>query len=518
MLTKRRRSFTGFIALSLVLTGFSAQLLFKSEVRRWETRFAQHVQNVSGAVRNHLDTNEAVLAGFSAFLQAVEQSDADATARYAAAVVAAYPQIYMLEVARGVPLSEQYGFEKLLRLSWRADFKLKDFPSLTQRPALRQVQLNETWPLLFMHPELPQASALYGVRLETVDYLSHALAKAKRTVKPVATPVFAMYEGGNAYILLQRVKRSEGMQQRGGLNFFGSTMVALLLTRTDSLLAAVHNAEVDHRVRLEALLKAGTGVPQHLFSTESEPTGALDRLLLPLLQDRVEIRSLSQPTTLLFERQLRLGDVLTFETLTLLAILAGALVLLPVVLVRHFRTIELAEREHERSVYLATHDVLTRLPNRHLLADRFGEAYAYWQRHGTPFALMVVDLDHFKDINDRFGHEIGDQVLQTVADRMRHATRAYDTVARYGGDEFVVLVRDLATPADAEAAGRQLLQAINLPIETAAGTQSVSCSIGIALCPSQGETFDALLTAADQAMYRIKQRGREGIALSDSSG
>src|SRR5690606_31766231 len=120
-----------------------------------------------------------------------------------------------------------YGFEKLLRLSWRADFKLKDFPSLTQRPALRQVQLNETWPLLFMHPELPQASALYGVRLETVDYLSHALAKAKRTVKPVATPVFTLYEGGNAYILLQRVKRSERMQQGGGLNFFGSTMVAL---------------------------------------------------------------------------------------------------------------------------------------------------------------------------------------------------------------------------------------------------------------------------------------------------
>ena len=132
MFTKRRSSLIGFIILAVGLVGFSALLLLKSETQRTEKRFSEYVQNISGIVRNQLDTNEAVLAGFSAFLQAVDQSDTDAAARYAAAVLSAYPHIYMLEAARAVPIGEQAAFEDLLRRTWRPDFELKDFPSLTQ--------------------------------------------------------------------------------------------------------------------------------------------------------------------------------------------------------------------------------------------------------------------------------------------------------------------------------------------------------------------------------------------------
>ena len=106
-LTKRHRAFAGFIILAVGLMGMSALLLLKSETQRRETRFYEYVQNISGIVRNQLDTNEAVLAGFSAFLQAVDQSDTEAAARYAAAVMAAYPHLYMLEAARAVPVAEQ---------------------------------------------------------------------------------------------------------------------------------------------------------------------------------------------------------------------------------------------------------------------------------------------------------------------------------------------------------------------------------------------------------------------------
>ncbi|MFL1529171.1 diguanylate cyclase domain-containing protein, partial [Pseudomonas sp. O230] len=175
-----------------------------------------------------------------------------------------------------------------------------------------------------------------------------------------------------------------------------------------------------------------------------------DRLLLPALSDRVEIRSVSQPMTLLFERQLRLGDILTAETLIVLAVLAGAFVLVPGMLIRHFKAIERAEVEHERSAYLATHDVLTQLPNRYLLADRFDQAFSDWKASGTAFAVLLIDLDHFKDINDKYGHEVGDQVLKAVANRMLQVTRSCDTVARYGGDEFVILITDLINPESAE--------------------------------------------------------------------
>ena len=517
MLTNHRRSLVGLIILAVGLIGFSAQLLLKSEIHRWETRFSEYVQNISSDARNQLDSNEAVLAGFSAFLQAVDQSDADAAAHYAATVLAAYPHIYMLEVARGMPMSEQTAFAALLRRTWRPDFEFKDFPSLTHQPAQRQVYLGKTWPVLFMYPVRSEANAIYGVKLETAGYLSYALAQTQNNLKPVVSPVFSMYEGGNAYILMQSVSRPEQAREHSRPNFFGSTMVALLLIKTGSLLEAVNHANVDPLVGISAVLKTAAGSENNVFSTETEQVDFLDRLFLPSLNDRVEIRSASQPMTLLFERQLRLTDVLTKETLMILAALAVALVLMPIVLIRHFKAIKIAEREHERSAYLATHDVLTQLPNRYLFADCFDQAFSPWKRHGVSFAVMVIDLDHFKEINDKYGHELGDQVLRAVADRMLQEVRSCDTVARYGGDELVVLMTDLASPKDAAIMAERMLEAIGKPIVTTAGELFVSCSIGVSLCPIHGQSLDTLLKAADQAMYSVKQLGREGIALSTNN-
>ncbi|MFJ2690673.1 diguanylate cyclase domain-containing protein [Pseudomonas sp. NPDC087336] len=513
-MTKRHRAFAGFIILAVGLMGMSALLLLTSETQRRETRFYEYVQNISGIVRNQLDTNEAVLAGFSAFLQAVDQSDTEAAARYAAAVMSAYPHLYMLEAARAVPVAEQSAFEALLRRTWRPDFTLKDFPTLTRQPARHQAFMRETWPVLFMYPVLSQANAIYGVRLETVGYLSHALARTYNNPKPVVSPVFTMYEGGDAFILMQSVSRPERVRENSRPNFFGSTMVALLLVRTGSLLDAVIHANVDPRVHIRAVLQNAAGSESHVFATGTGQAGSVDRFFLPLLEERVEIRSASQPMTLLFERQLRFADVLSGQTLMLLVLLGAAFVLIPLLLIRHFKALERAEVQHQRSTYLATHDVLTDLPNRYLFADRFEQAMSHWKLERAPFAVLLIDLDHFKDINDHYGHEVGDQVLRVLASRMLGATRGGDTVARYGGDEFVALVTDLADPDNAQLKASKMLEAIGQSIVTSAGEISLSCSIGIALCPLHGQTLDTLLKAADQAMYGVKQLGRKGIAMT----
>lgn len=511
--TNRRSSLLGFIFLAVGLVLFSALLLLKTEIQRRQTYFSEYVQNISGIVRNQLDTNEAVLSGFSAFLQAVDQSDTEATARYAAAALSAYPHIYMLEVARAVPIAEQVAFENLLRRTWRPDFELKDFPSLTQQPVKPQVFLKETWPVLFMYPLLPESSSIYGVRLETVAYLSHALARTHNSQKPVVSPVFSMYEGGSAYILMQSVSRPE--QERGSAspNFFGSTMVALLLIKTGALFDAVNHANIDPLVHITAVLKTAAGSQSDVFSTPVQQAGFLDRLLLPQLNDHVEILNSSQPMTLVFERQLRFGDVLTEEMLVILLALAGALVLMPMVLIRHFRSMERAEIEHERAAYLATHDVLTQLPNRYLFAERFAQALTDWEVKGIAFAVLVIDLDHFKEINDLYGHDVGDQVLRAVARRILQASRSCDTVARYGGDEFVMLISNLSDPGSAELQAARVFDTIVQKVATSAGELSVSCSVGVSLCPVHGQSLDALLKAADQAMYGVKQLGRRGVGM-----
>lgn len=518
MLIKRRRSIAGLMVLAISLIGFSALLLMKSEAQRQEALFSDYVQNIAGMVRNQLDTNDAVLAGFSAFLQAVDQSDTAATAKYAATILSAYPHIYMLEVARAVPIVDQQGFTALLRQTWRPDFELKQFSTLTQHDAQPQVALAETWPILFMYPAYPQSSAIYGVRLETVPYLSYALAQTHDNPKPIASPVFSLYEGGDAYILMRSVRRTEHRAASALPNFFGSTMVALLIVRTDALLDAVSHVNGDPLVSIVAVMNNTAGSKSTVVSQVTERAPWFDRWLLPRLGDRVEIESSSQPMTLSFGRQLRFSDVLNTETSIMLTVLLGALIVIPLALSKHFIAIKRADAEHERSVYLATHDVLTGLPNRYLLVYRFNQALSRWKNAQVPFAVLLIDLDHFKSINDKHGHAVDDQVLQVVASRMLHASSASDTVARYGGDEFVVLISEVSNPDRAQQQANNMLRAVEQPISTTAGELFISCSIGVSQCPANGKSLDALLKAADQAMYGVKQVGRNGVAMTEQDG
>jgi diguanylate cyclase (GGDEF)-like protein len=267
-------------------------------------------------------------------------------------------------------------------------------------------------------------------------------------------------------------------------------------------------------VSVSAVMKTGTDATSRVAFQQADVAGWLERLLLPEWAEWIDARSTSQPITLEFERQLRFADILSTETLIVLTLLLAALIAVPAALVRHFAAIAIADAEHKRAAYLATHDVLTQLPNRFLLVDQFDQALAQWHHRKTRFAVLLIDLDHFKRVNDQHGHAVGDQVLQVIAARMLQATNAHDTVARYGGDEFVVLMPQLADSDSAEQTAVNVLAAIEKPIVTVAGALSVSCSVGISICPLHGQDLDGMLKSADQAMYDVKQMGRRGTAMA----
>jgi diguanylate cyclase (GGDEF)-like protein/hemerythrin-like metal-binding protein len=157
--------------------------------------------------------------------------------------------------------------------------------------------------------------------------------------------------------------------------------------------------------------------------------------------------------------------------------------------------------------YLALRDPLTELPNRALFFDRLRQALVAARRHGSSFAVLVSDLDGFKLINDRYGHETGDALLQMAAKRLRAATREGDTVARIGGDEFSALLARAATPEDAAIVARRMVQALDQPIVVAGQPCQVGISIGIALYPAGGKDMDVLVAHADAAMYAAKRAG-----------
>ena len=169
----------------------------------------------------------------------------------------------------------------------------------------------------------------------------------------------------------------------------------------------------------------------------------------------------------------------------------------------------------ERIRFVAHHDHLTQLANRLMFQERLGEALASARQNDHGFALLCLDLDGFKQVNDTRGHEIGDKLLVAVAKRLRENLRERDTVARMGGDEFAIIESSGSQPAAAIALAQRLIAAIGQPYELDGRRSVVSVSIGIAVFPTDGENPDALLRNADTALYRAKQAGRNAFRLFD---
>ena len=172
---------------------------------------------------------------------------------------------------------------------------------------------------------------------------------------------------------------------------------------------------------------------------------------------------------------------------------------------------ERVRRSQMRIEFLATHDSLTGLPNRILARDRFGHAIALARRHQTMAALVFLDLDNFKSVNDSLGHPRGDELLRTVGDRLTKVLRDSDTVCRQGGDEFLILLGDVRDRSDVAEIGEKLLGQLTAPFLLDGLEVSTSGSMGIAMYPEDGADFDELLKRADIAMYAAKDAGRNAI-------
>jgi diguanylate cyclase (GGDEF)-like protein/PAS domain S-box-containing protein len=175
-----------------------------------------------------------------------------------------------------------------------------------------------------------------------------------------------------------------------------------------------------------------------------------------------------------------------------------------------FADITSIKEAQDKFAYAAHHDALTGLPNRVLFHDRLEQVLSRARRHGESVALLFVDLDRFKMVNDTLGHEAGDLLLQEVAQRLVGCMREEDTVARMGGDEFVVIQQGITQPSEAGLLATRLLRQVGQPLTLAGHDMVVGLSIGISLYPQDGEDVSALLKNADAAMYRAKELGRNG--------
>jgi diguanylate cyclase (GGDEF)-like protein len=181
----------------------------------------------------------------------------------------------------------------------------------------------------------------------------------------------------------------------------------------------------------------------------------------------------------------------------------------------HATVVDISDRKRaeEQIEFHAYHDVLTHLPNRKLFTDRLRHSLTRAKRSNKAVAVMFIDVDHFKAVNDTLGHTAGDELLLEMARRLRECVRDDDTVARLGGDEFTIILSDLRHPEDALGVAEKILAAVQEPLTINGMPIVVSASIGIALYPEDGHDPESLLRNADSAMYRAKEAGRSMVQL-----
>ena len=231
------------------------------------------------------------------------------------------------------------------------------------------------------------------------------------------------------------------------------------------------------------------------------------RSLVRSRMQQLEAQSGSAPW--IEEKFIRIGGaVIDVEVASISFFLEGKLTVQTI-----FRDITERKQVAQRLEHLALYDPLTGLPNRTLFFDRMAQLLALSKRNNFVLALLSMDLDHFKNINDTLGHEVGDLLLQEASKRMASSTRKADTIARMGGDEFIGICCRITAAEDALVVARKIVAVLSEPFDLMGHRCFISASIGISLYPGDGDDAEVLLNKADQAMYRVKQGGKGGCLL-----
>lgn len=494
----------GWLALSLLSLGVVV-VQSKSSV---DQEFERHATASFHELRTKLRANEAAINSFASFLGAVNVADRDSVAVFAATMKANYPHIYMFEVVRKVARHERWAFESYMRASFDPEFRIRNFSYDSNRQWASVRDKAVYFPLIFMWPEVPAARAVFGLDMDSVPHLQQAALAADASDQTAITKPFRLVEGSLAYAMFRQAMENK-LHFNSRINAFSGALQALLIIRAEDLIPSQLQAEISYRITINDSGQTNHPLLLEVASTAEKQPGA--DYWLPKVVLSFEDESPVQPLKLTMERQMRWSDISSPGLVGVALLSSITLLLLLGYLRHHHRRLIDSDFHATQTQFLALHDALTALPNRLLFKDRLKFLLGNWRRRSESFGLMFIDLDLFKEVNDCFGHKVGDLLLIEVARRLRSCVRETDTVARIGGDEFVALIGQVSSHEHLLSMAQQMLAHISEPIVLEGHRVAISASIGISACPEDGIDAEVLIHRADMAMYVVKQSGRNGV-------
>ena len=485
--------------------------MWRVEVKEAEllarTRTNARVQELTVAIQNRMTAYEQVLRGGASLIATLGTLSRDQWRDY----------VTNLKVNDHYPGFQGIGYAEYVRSADRHDFvQSQRRQGLTEYDIRPPGERPEYSPVTYLEPRSERNLKAHGFDMLSEPNRRAAMERARDTGQPAITA---------------KLKLASESAQSASFGFLLYVPVYRDAASPDSVEArrATLKGFVNSPFRMEDLIKSALGsnpdgLRLHIYDGEtatpenlmfsSEPaspgqTGPLAQVTPPAQFHSTALNLHSRVWLIEFEIPHQHTAVIenTPEDLVPLAGLVISLLLTALTWVAMAR-LQLVRQSERHYHALANFDSLTTLSNRTMFQERLEECVHHSNRTGERFALLFIDLDHFKDINDTLGHHWGDKLLQQVAQRLKSGTRSADTVSRLGGDEFTVILHDMKDSEGATRVAQALLEALSRPYELEGEPYFVSASIGITLFPQDAQTSADLLKTADQAMYTAKRLGR----------
>ena len=481
-------------------TSAAIGLVYKLVLHEAEAAFNQKVFQLYETIEHTVRDNESILEGFSAFLSAIDYVNRESTTRYSQQILSRYPHIYRLEVALTVKRKDLPDFINRQRELWLAQFdvralnysadKLFSWEPIEKKP--------DYTPIIFIEPMNPEATPLIGADLDSITFLHNALVQSMYRQSSVASIPYQLINGPRGYSLIRTISEQPHKN-------FSKRKQAIAILEV--------NAEAIQK-KIAALTKNLDFCLYHTSFSSNDRDGWLIRIpdsqpdsyeisLFPELSAEMLLDNTGQPLAIKINKQLGWSDLDLPLIIATVCSLLLSLILLLVFLNTHFRREQQLKNSANKLLHMATHDALTGLPNRTLLADRFGQASSRTYRREIKFAVMFLDLNGFKTVNDTHGHEIGDQLLKALGGLLKECIREEDTLCRLSGDEFVILLED-SSYKNAECVAKKIQTELSRPMVIQGTRLNIGLSLGIAIYPDDGTKMSDLLKKADERMYKAK--------------
>lgn len=484
--------------LALSIVGLIAYLNNSAHVA--ERDFNQRANAIGNRFSELEQGMKSVLDGFSSMIEVMPTSDKPGRvmlARYAAEMRRVYPQIHMLLLAERIPREELGAFEQRESRVMGRSFRVRTFGFGRSR-SWQPLADRETYcPVTMVEPANAATDSLLGLDIQSSDQQRLALLASMGSGHAVTSRPFELPSGALGYVVIRPVENKP--------SYF-----ATIVVRADSLASALglrDEGDLDIVIRDGDPPNGGSEVLYRQVNTSRNLGGLWDNWLPTFSREISGAEGDRDRYVIQVSKQMRWQDLdLPAMVGTGVAQLA-VLVLLVKLAIEHTNR-DRERRQHEsRLAYMASHDSLTGLPNRSLLMDRLEQAILRAQREPGRLALLFLDIDRFKAVNDTYGHDAGDRFLMAMAETIRETVRAQDTVARLAGDEFVVLLEEMGARPEVEQVVGKIRSKLMDSACRGYRELGVGVSIGVATYPENGTDAMTLLRYADTHMYGEKRGG-----------